>query len=146
VRIFALEYIRQIINSDDIHFVAFNKKQQLRIKGQTETFICNSRAARAMAYKLLKEMKLSISFPWHYDPCGIIAETKLKNKISPYAHVPKPKIEKFMNQTEWEMNTLEDSEQQPPSTSVSQTIFPQVPAKTEGQKEEMLKLIMEQNA
>jgi hypothetical protein len=33
VRIFALEYIRQIINSDDIHFVSLKKKQQLRIKG-----------------------------------------------------------------------------------------------------------------
>jgi hypothetical protein len=33
VRIFALEYIRQIMNSDDIHFVSLKKKQQLRIKG-----------------------------------------------------------------------------------------------------------------
>jgi hypothetical protein len=42
VRIFALEYIRQMINSDDIHFVAFKKKQQLRIKGHIGSFICNS--------------------------------------------------------------------------------------------------------
>ena len=97
VWIFALEYIRQMINSDDIHFVAFKKKQQLRIKGQIGPFICNSRATGEMADKLLKETKVSISFPWHYDPCGIIVETRLKNKISPYAHVPKPKIEKFMN-------------------------------------------------
>jgi hypothetical protein len=33
VRIFSLEYIRKIINSDDIHFVSLKKKQQLRIKG-----------------------------------------------------------------------------------------------------------------
>jgi hypothetical protein len=33
IRIFALEYIRQMINSDDIHFVSLKKKQQLRIKG-----------------------------------------------------------------------------------------------------------------
>jgi hypothetical protein len=33
VRIFALEYIRKIMNSDDIHFVSLKKKQQLRIKG-----------------------------------------------------------------------------------------------------------------
>jgi hypothetical protein len=33
VRIFALEYIRQIMNSNDIHFVSLKKKQQLRIKG-----------------------------------------------------------------------------------------------------------------
>jgi hypothetical protein len=28
VRIFSLEYIRQIMNSDDIHFVSLKKKQQ----------------------------------------------------------------------------------------------------------------------
>jgi hypothetical protein len=105
VRIFSLEYIRQMINSDDIHFVAFKKKQQLRIRGQIGSFICNNRAAGEEANKLLIEMKFSTSFPWHYDPCGIIAETRLKNIISPYAHVPKPEIEKFMNQTEWEENT-----------------------------------------
>jgi hypothetical protein len=30
VIIFALEYIRQMINSDDIHFVSLKKKQQLK--------------------------------------------------------------------------------------------------------------------
>jgi hypothetical protein len=34
IRIFTLEYIRQMINSDGIHFVALKKKQQLRIKGR----------------------------------------------------------------------------------------------------------------
>jgi hypothetical protein len=33
VRIFAMEYIRQMINSDDIHFLSLKKKKQLRIKG-----------------------------------------------------------------------------------------------------------------
>jgi hypothetical protein len=42
VRIFALEYIRQIMNSDDIHFVSLKKKQQLRIKGQIGPFIYNN--------------------------------------------------------------------------------------------------------
>jgi hypothetical protein len=46
VRIFSLEYIRQMINSDDIHFVFLKKKQQLRIKGQIGYFICNSRGVR----------------------------------------------------------------------------------------------------
>jgi hypothetical protein len=112
VRIFALEYIRKMINSDDIHFVSLKKKQQLRIKGKIGSFICNSRAVGEEANKLLKEMKFHISSPWHYDPCGIIAEMRFKNKSSPYAHVPKPEIEKYMNQTEWEANTLEDTEPQ----------------------------------
>jgi hypothetical protein len=88
-----------MINSNDIYFVAFKKKQQLKIRGQIGSFICNNRVAREEANNLLKEMKFSLIFPWHYDPCGIIAETRLKNRISPYAHVPRPEIEKFMNQT-----------------------------------------------
>ena len=65
-RVFSLEYIRKMINSDDIHFVSLNKKQQMRIKGQIGSFICNSRAAGEEAKKILKEMKFVISFPWHY--------------------------------------------------------------------------------
>jgi hypothetical protein len=51
--IFSLEYIRQMINSDDIHFVDFKKKRQLRIKGEIGSFICNSRAIGEEANKLL---------------------------------------------------------------------------------------------
>lgn len=44
VRIFALEYIRQMINVDEIHFVAAKKKSQFRIKSEIGPFIYNSRA------------------------------------------------------------------------------------------------------
>jgi hypothetical protein len=90
VRIFSLEYIRQMINSDDIHFVSLKKKQQLRIKGQIGPFICNSRVDGEETNKLLKEMKFSTSFTWRYDPCGIITEMRAKNKSSLYAHTLKP--------------------------------------------------------
>jgi hypothetical protein len=64
VRVFALEYIRQIMNSDDIHFVFLKKKQQLRIKGQIGPFICNSRSAGEEADHILKGMNFSTSFIW----------------------------------------------------------------------------------
>jgi hypothetical protein len=126
VRIFSLEYIRQMINSDDIQFVAFKKNQQLRIKGQIGSFICNNIATREEAHKMLKEMNFSLIFPWHYDPCGIITETKIKNNISTYAHVPKPEIERFMNHTEWEEKNLLYIEQQPSTSIISHTGNPQV--------------------
>jgi hypothetical protein len=135
IRIFSLEYIRQMINSDDIHFVSLKKKQQLRIKGQIGPFICNSQAIGEEADKLLKEMKFSTSFTWHYDPCGIIVEMRAKNKSSPYAHTLKPEIEKFVNQTEWEVNTLEDTEQQSHLTMISQTTTPQVPKEKRPRKD-----------
>jgi hypothetical protein len=49
---------------------------------------------------------------------------RLKNKNSPYAHALKPEIEKFANQTEWEVNTLEDTEPQPTPAVISQTTTP----------------------
>jgi hypothetical protein len=111
VRIFALEYIRQIMNSDDIHFVSLKKKQQLRIKGQIGSFICNSQGAREEADRMLREMKFFLSFPWHYDPCRIISEMRVKNKNILYVHVSKPEIEKFANQTVWVPDTLVKVEQ-----------------------------------
>jgi hypothetical protein len=94
VRVFALEYIRQIMNSDDIHFVPFKKKQQLRLKGKIGSFICNNRGAGDEADKLLREMKFQVSFTWRYDPHGIISDMRLKNKTGPYTHEPRPEVGK----------------------------------------------------
>jgi hypothetical protein len=126
VRIFSLEYIRQIINFDDIHFVSLKKNQILRMKGQIGSFICNNRGTGEEEDKMLREMKFSMSFPWHYDPCGIISEMRVKNKNIPYAHEARPEVEKFPNQTVWEPNTLVEVEQQDPQATLSQTTMPQV--------------------
>jgi hypothetical protein len=126
VRIFSLEYIRKMINFDDIHFVSLKKKQQLIIKGKIGSFICNNRGAREEADMLLKEMKFFMSFPWHNDPCGIISEMRVKNKNIPYVHESRPEVEKFANQMVWEPNTLVEPEQQDPLATVSQTTTPQV--------------------
>jgi hypothetical protein len=56
-------------------------------------------------------MKFFVSFAWHYDLCGIISEMRVKNKNIPYIHTSRPEIEKFVNQTEWEPNTLVEIEQ-----------------------------------
>ena len=124
VRIFSLEYIRKVINFDDIHFVSLKKKQQLRIKGQIESFICNSRGTGEEADRLLKEMKFFVSFIWHYDPCETISEMRIKNKNAPYVHAPKPEMDKFVNQTEWELDTLVEIEQKDPSVIISQMTRP----------------------
>jgi hypothetical protein len=72
-------------------------------------------------------MKFFVSFIWHYDLCGIISEMRIKNKNVPYVHTPKPEIEQFTNQTEWEPNTLVEIEQQDPSVIILQMTTPQVP-------------------
>jgi hypothetical protein len=124
-----------MINSENIHFVSFKKKQQLRIKGHIGSFICNSRATGEEENKLLLDMKFKKCFPWLYDPSGVITETKLRNKNSPYAHVPKREIKKFMNQTEWEENTLKNTDKHLPSTNISLTNTPQEPTEKRPKKE-----------
>jgi hypothetical protein len=99
------------MNSDDIHFVSLKKKQQLCIKGQIGSFICNSRGAGEEADRMLREMNFFLSFPWHYDPCRIISEMRVKNKNIPYVHESKPEIEKFANQIVWVPDTLIEVEQ-----------------------------------
>jgi hypothetical protein len=38
------------------------------------------------------------------------SKMRVKNKNVPYVHIPKPEIERFVNQMEWETNTLEEIE------------------------------------
>jgi hypothetical protein len=88
--IFALEYIRQMVNSNDIHFVAANKKSQLRIKTQIGPFICNNRSIGEEADNLLKHMGFTPSSTWRYDPFSVIFELRVKQISIPYVHTKKP--------------------------------------------------------
>ena len=45
MRIFSLEYFRQIINSDEVNFLAVKKKTQFKMKNQFGPFICNNKEA-----------------------------------------------------------------------------------------------------
>jgi hypothetical protein len=67
-----------MVNSDDIHFVAAKKKQQLRIMIQIGPFIYNNRSAGEEADNLLKHMRFTQSSIWSYDPFGVISKLKFK--------------------------------------------------------------------
>lgn len=54
MRIFALEYIKQMSNADEVHFVAVKKKSQFRIKSHIGPFICNNGAIGEEADSKLK--------------------------------------------------------------------------------------------
>ena len=53
-RIYSLQYIRQMLNVDEVHFVSPKKKSQVRIKTQIGPFICNIRTTGEEANKLPK--------------------------------------------------------------------------------------------
>jgi len=76
MRFFALEYYRQIINSDEVHFVKAKKKAQLRIKDQLGPFVCNRREAGRETKEILQRLKLKQSFIWRYYPYDSICNRR----------------------------------------------------------------------
>jgi hypothetical protein len=97
VSIFSLEYIRKMVNLDDIHFVATKKKSQLKIKTQIDPFICNNRSVGEEGDNLLKHMRFTLSSTWTYEPFGVIYELIVKQRRTPYIHTQKQEVEKYMN-------------------------------------------------
>lgn len=77
--IFSLEYIRQMINVDEIHFVATKKKSQFRIRSQIGPLICNNRVAGEEADNRLKEMTFTHSLSCSYNPWRIISNKRVEN-------------------------------------------------------------------
>ena len=68
MRIFSLEYIRQILNSDEINFLSTKKKTQFKIKNQLGPFICNNRNAGKEADKCLQKLKFRTISNGHMIP------------------------------------------------------------------------------
>jgi len=64
MRIFSLEYFKQIINSNEVHFLSARKKTQFKMKNQLGPFICNNREAGPEADKILQQMQFNNSFMW----------------------------------------------------------------------------------
>jgi hypothetical protein len=81
-------------------------------------------------------MKFPLSFTCSYDPFGIISELRTKQKTTPYVHTQRPEIERYMNQTEWEVNTLQEEEEQHVSMTTSNTITPQRQAEKRSRNED----------
>lgn len=113
MRLFSLEYYRQMINSDEIHFMKTKKKAQLRIKDHLGLFICNKKKVGKEAEETLERLRLKKSFIWPYDPHSFICDRRKKHKLFPYIHHRIPEIEQYENQNEWVEGTLieEDSTQ-----------------------------------
>jgi len=57
MRLFALEYYRQIINANEFNFINAKKKAYFKIKDQLGPFICNSREAGKEVDLILQNMK-----------------------------------------------------------------------------------------
>lgn len=94
MRLFALEYYRQFINSDLTHFHSAKKKAHLKFKDQLGPFVMNKKEGWKDADWILSEkLKLKRSFWWvPHDPFGIINARKIKYRLSAYDHCKIPEI------------------------------------------------------
>ena len=110
MRLFALEYYRQIISADETNFVNVKKKANFKIKDKLGPFICNSREADHEVDLILQSMKFQKSFTERYDPLEFITRKRQKVKLRPFIHHPILEIESFANQSEWVEGTLVDQD------------------------------------
>ncbi len=108
MRLFALEYYRQLLNSDLTHFHSAKKKANLKFRDRLGPFIMNKKDGWQEADQILgQQLKLKRSFWWvPYDPNGCISARRVKYRLLAYKHCPYPQIEHFPNQDEWVPGTL----------------------------------------
>ena len=108
MRLFALEYYRQLIQSDLTDFHSSKKKAHLKFKHQLGPFIMNKKEGWEDADLILEDKyKLSYSFRWvPYDPQGFITARRTKYRLLGYRHCQYPHIERYANQQEWQQGTL----------------------------------------
>jgi hypothetical protein len=105
-RIFALEYIRQKMSSDEEHFSAKRFNRTFTIPTHLGPFVVFSRQALSLVEEMLADMKFPTVGSATYDPkCMILKGKDLSGKLmekfketgeNPY-HVPQPLLEDLAN-------------------------------------------------
>lgn len=80
MRLFTLEYCRQMIHSDLTHFMKAKKKAELRIKDHLGPFVFNTREAWKAVERILEDdLKLNKSLSWTpYDRHSFICDRRMK--------------------------------------------------------------------
>lgn len=97
MRIFYLEFIRQSLNIDQLHFIPTKKGHLFKLGIPTGPFIVNARKAFKEVKALLEEMKFGLWEIFHYDTHGVISQRREKIKASVYLH-------QFKLEVEWKFN------------------------------------------
>jgi len=83
-RIFALEFMRQILLSKEEHFCAFKNSSNIKFPFKVGTFIFKSKGAFVFIEKLLENMDFMKETNVNYDPHQVIS---LRNKLIGISHL-----------------------------------------------------------
>ena len=109
--IFALEFIRQSLNADQVHFLPMKKGFMFKFPMSVGPFVVNMRQAFDEVSKKLEETHLLLGEKWPYDPHIVISQRRIENGYSAFSHVSRPDQEKLENPGE--SNTSKMSIQTP---------------------------------
>jgi hypothetical protein len=85
-RIFALEFIRQRLNYDYIHFVSRKYKANFKLNKDIGHVIVNARSTMQVATNLVSAMGFPQGEPWKYDPHSVISSKRISHGKTPYQH------------------------------------------------------------
>ena len=85
-RIFALEFIRQRLHSENEHFINFKKASNIKYHYNIGPFVIKVRSSLPVIEKFLKAMNFKEVDKIRYDPKQVISQRRKKNKYTPYEH------------------------------------------------------------
>ena len=85
-KIFALDFMRQRLHSEEEHFGAFKKYSNIKFPLKVGTFIFKNKGALVFIEKLLGSMEFQKDPRVNYDPHHVISLRKQENKNKPFDH------------------------------------------------------------
>ena len=85
-RIFALEFTRQRLQSEEEHFGDFKKSSNIKFPLKVGSFIFKNKGALVFIEKLLVGMEFKKEPRINYDPHHVISLRKQANKKKPFDH------------------------------------------------------------
>lgn len=97
MRLFALEFIRQSLKVDQVHFVPMKKCYFFKLRKAMGPFIVNTRQVAQEVERLLNDMCLLQVVEWAYDAHQIISKRRLENGYSTFVHESRLETEKLAN-------------------------------------------------
>ena len=95
MRLFALEFIRQSLNVDQVHFVPMKKGHMYKLPMIVGPFIVNMRHTFDEVTKMLDEMHMLLGERWAYDPHNVISNRIIENGYLAFIHESRPDLEKI---------------------------------------------------
>jgi hypothetical protein len=96
-KVFVLEYLRQRISFDHLHFISKNQKSSFAFPAQVFSFVVKSRSTLDTLNKMISSFGFKLGNIWKYDPYHIVSKECVSLNSFSYIHHVDPKIEMMDN-------------------------------------------------